>query len=70
MIGSINCNTAVANNNQITEAIAQATYESMSRALSENNGSVTFVVEGDADRMFRVFQKKQKEYGKQTGLAY
>ena len=70
MIGSINGNTAVANNNQITEAIAQATYESMSRALSENNGSVTFVVEGDADKMFRVFQKKQKEYGKQTGLAY
>ena len=70
MIGHIGGNTAVANNNQITEAIASATYTAMSKALSENNGNVTFVVEGDADKMFKVYQKKQREYQKTTGFAY
>lgn len=69
MIGHIGGNTAVANNNQITEAIAQATYGAMSKALSENGGSMTIVVEGDGDKMFRVFQKKQREYNRQTGMA-
>ena len=70
MIGSIGGNTAVANNNQITEAIATATYTAMSKALAENGGSVNIVVEGDGDRMFKVFQKKQTEYQRKTGLAY
>lgn len=69
-IGAIGGNTAVANNNQITEAIAQATYTAMSQALSENGGSVNIVVEGDADRMFKVFQKKQREVSRTAGLAY
>lgn len=69
MIGTINGNTAVANNNQITEAIATATYGAMSKALAENGGSMTIVVEGDGDKMFRVFQKKQREYNRQTGMA-
>lgn len=69
MIGHIGGNTAVANNDQITEAIAQATYGAMSRALAENGGSMTIVVEGDGDKMFRVFQKKQREYSRQTGMA-
>lgn len=70
MIGKIGGDTAVANNNQITEAIAQATYTAMSKALSENGGSVNIVVEGDGDKMFKVFQKKQREYQRKTGLAY
>lgn len=69
MVGRIGSNTAVANNNQITEAIAQATYTAMSQALSENGGSVKIVVEGDGDKMFRIFQQKQREYGRQTGMA-
>lgn len=70
MIGNINGNTAVANNNQITEAIASATYTAMSKALSENGGQMTIVVEGDGDKMFKVFQKKQKEYERTTGIAF
>lgn len=70
MVGTINGNTAVANNNQITEAIAQAAYAAMSKALSENGGSTNIVIEGDGDRMFKVFQKKQREYQRTTGLAY
>lgn len=70
MVGSIGNQTAVANNDQITQAIATATYNAMSKALSENNGSVTFVVEGDGDQMYKIWQKKNKEYGRRTGLAY
>ena len=70
MVGSINGRTAVANRGEITDAIAVATYEAMSRALAENGGSVNIVVEGDGDRMFKVFQKKQREYQRTTGLAY
>jgi len=70
MIGSIGGNTAVANNNQITEAIATATYNAMARALSENGQNVNIVVEGDGDKMFKVFQKKQREYIRDTGFAY
>lgn len=70
MIGSIGGNTAVANNNQITEAIATATYNAMARALSENGQNVNIVVEGDGDKMFKVFQKKQRDWQRTTGLAY
>ena len=70
MIGSIGGNTAVANNNQITEAIATATYNAMTRALSENGQNVNVVVEADGDRMFKVFQKKQRDWQRTTGLAY
>lgn len=70
MVGSIGNQTAVANNDQITQAIATATYNAMSKALSENNGNVTFVVEGDGDQMYKIWQKKNKEYGRRTGLAY
>lgn len=70
MVGSINGRTAVANNDQITEAIAQATYNAMTKALAENGGSVNIVVEGDGEKMFKVFQKKQREYQRKTGLAY
>ena len=70
MVGSIGGKTAVANNDQITEAIAQATYTAMSKALAENGGQVNIVVEGDGDKMFKVFQKKQRDYQRATGLAY
>lgn len=70
MVGSIGNQTAVANNDQITQAIATATYNAMSKALSENNGNVTVVVEGDGDQMYKIWQKKNREYERRTGLAY
>ena len=70
LVGSVNGKTAVANNEMITSAIAQATYEAMSRALGENNNNVNIVVEGDGDRMFKVFQKKQRDYQRSTGLVF
>ena len=38
LVGNIGNRTAVANNDQITEGIATATYQAMSRALAENQG--------------------------------
>ena len=70
MVGSIGNQTAVANNDQITQAIATATYNAMSKALSENNGSVTFIVEGDGDQMYKIWQKKNREYERRTGYAF
>lgn len=67
MVGSIGSKTAVANNDQITSAIASATYSAMSRALSENNGSINLVVEGDPNGMFRVMQRQANDYNKRTG---
>lgn len=67
MVGSVNGNTAVANNQMITEAIAQATYQAMSQALSENGMNIT--IEGDSDGMFKVLQKKNREYKNMTGRS-
>lgn len=65
MVGSIGGRTGVANNEEITEAIAQATYYAMSRALQENGGSIT--IEGDPNGMFKVIQKQARTYTKSTG---
>lgn len=70
MVGTVGNRTAVANNQMITEAIATATYNAMSKALAENNGTVSFVVEGNGDQMFKIWQKKQREYQRSTGLAF
>lgn len=67
MVGSIGGHTAVANNDQITTAIATATYSAMTKALAENNGTVNLVVEGDPNGMFKVMQKEAKSYTNRTG---
>lgn len=67
MVGSINGRTAVANNDQITEAIAQATYRAMSEALQENSMNITIV--GDADGMFKVMRNKSRDYRRETGRS-
>ena len=65
-----NGKTAVANNDQITSGIEQASYRGMARALAEhsnNGGSVTVVLQGDADGLFKVVQSKANNYTRQTG---
>lgn len=69
MVGTIGGRTAVANNDQITTAIANACYNAMSQALSENGTKV--VLEGDARNMFRVMQREARNYTNNTGnLAF
>ena len=67
LVGNINGRTGVANTDQIEAAIYQASYDAMSKALSENNMSV--IVEGDADGMFRAFQRKANDFYTRTGRA-
>lgn len=65
LVGNFNGRTGVANNDQIVDAMYAATYDAMSKALSENNMSV--IVEGDADGMFRAFQRKANDFYTRTG---
>jgi hypothetical protein len=65
LVGNINGRTGVANTDQIEDAIYQASYDAMSKALSENNLSV--IIEGDTDGMFRAFQRKANDFYTRTG---
>lgn len=65
MVGSIGGRTAVANNDQITQAIATACYGAMSQALSENGIQVS--LQGDANGIFKVVQKQARQYRQTTG---
>lgn len=68
-----NGKTAVANNEQITQGIADAIYPAVYNAVSaamKNNGgnsNVTFQVEGDPNGLFKVVRKKASEYNDRTG---
>lgn len=68
-----NGKSVVANNQQITQGIAQAVepavYNAMMNALSQNSnsGNVTVVLEGDTDKFFRAMQKKARDYTNSTG---
>ena len=68
-----NGKTAVANNDQITQGIADAVYPAVYNAVSaamRNNGggsNVTLQVEGDPNGMFRIIQKQANEYTGRTG---
>lgn len=68
-----NGRTAVANNEQITQGIADAVYpavyNAVSAAMRNNEGSqnVTFRVEGDPNGLFKVVRKQANEYTGRTG---
>lgn len=63
----------VANNEQITEgiarAVAPAVYNAMMKALSTQSGGgqTTVVLQGDADKLFKVVQEKADRYVQRTG---
>lgn len=64
-----NGKTAVANNDQITKGIEEASYRGMMRALqnADMGSKATFEVVGDPNGMFRVMQKQANQYTKSTG---
>lgn len=66
-IGNMGGHTAVANSDQMSQAIESASYRGMARALAENGGSITLQVEGDPQGMFRVMQKQASNYSRRTG---
>jgi len=71
MIGSIGNKTAVANNDQITKAIAQATYSAFVQALGENSGN-----EGQPlniyignEKVYKGYTKQQSQMSNQYGIV-
>lgn len=70
MVGRIGSRTAVANNDQITTAIANAVYDAVSSAIGNTGGTnVNVTLQGDADGLFKVIQNKSNDYMRRTGRA-
>ena len=70
MVGRIGSRTAVANNDQITTAIANAVYDAVSSAIGNMGGTnVNVTLQGDADGLFKVIQNKSNDYMRRTGRA-
>lgn len=70
MVGTIGNKTAVANNDQITKAIAQAAYEAMNRALNENNNDNQPInVYVGNERLYSGYTKYQSQASNQYGIS-
>ena len=70
MIGRIGNRTAVANNDQITKAIADATYSAFVQALSENSnneGQPINVYVGN-DKIYSGYARYQSQASNQYGV--
>lgn len=73
LIGNIGRRTAVANQQQITEGISEATYSAFSRALSENrsndDGNPYFVIKLEDDTpLYKGQAKKENQYSNMYGV--
>lgn len=71
-IGNINGRTAVANTDQMSEAIEQAAYLGMSRALQQygNNNSTSNWQPMTSEEMYLMLKKKAGSTSLRTGMAY
>lgn len=67
LVGNMNGHTTVANNDQIIEGIRKGVADGMRMANASGNQSVTVVLEGDAQGIFKVVQKQAKSYTAKTG---
>ena len=70
LVGNIGRRTAVANQQQITEGISEATYNAFSRALSENQNEDApyFVVNIGDDNVYKGYAKKENQYSNMYGV--
>ncbi len=70
MVGSIGNKSAVANNDQITRAIAEATYQAISQALNENqdNGQPIVVNIGN-ETLYKGIVRSRSQASNQYGIA-
>ena len=67
LVGTIGGHTAVINNDQIVSSVSDGVYRAVSAAMAGGNSvNVTFRVEGDPNRMFRVIQDQAAEYTERT----
>ena len=69
LVGNIGGKTAVANQDQITTAIANATYKAISKALAENNSdnSQPIVVNIGNEQLYKGFTRYQNEQSRMYG---
>lgn len=65
-VGNLGTSSAVANTQQMTDAIYKAAYMGMSRALQENGGMGGFEP-ATTDDLFIAMRKKASKYNKRTG---
>lgn len=72
LVGNIGRRTAVANQQQITEGISEATYNAFSRALNENRNSEGntphFVINIGDDKVYDGVAKKENQYSNMYGV--
>lgn len=66
MVGTINGRTAVANTDQITEAIASAVYNAI---VSANGSQTNVVIEGDMGKFFRAVKRNEYSEGLRLGTV-
>ena len=66
-VSSMGNSTAVANTEQMTDAIYKAAYMGMSKALQENGGGMNGFVPATTDDLFIAMRKKASNYNKMTG---
>lgn len=66
-IGRIGGNPAVANNDQIVQAVSTGVYNAVMSAMSNNESNVNVYLEGDAQGIFRVVREQNRQFTKQTG---
>lgn len=73
MVGTMDGRTAVANQQEITQGIANAVYPAVYNAvvvaMSEANNNVNITLQGDADKLFTMVQDKANSYTNMTGQA-
>lgn len=73
MVGTMDGRTAVANQQEITQGIANAVYPAVYNAvvaaMSEANSNVNITLQGDADKLFTMVQDKANNYTNMTGQA-
>ena len=67
LVGNIGRSTAVMNNDQIVASVSDGVYRAVSAAMSGSQLGVTVVLEGDAQRLFRVVRQEGNDYQRRTG---
>lgn len=70
LVGNIGNRTAVANKDQITTAIANATYQAMSRALAENNQNdgQPFIINVGNEQLYKGYANYKNQQSNKYGI--
>lgn len=73
MVGTMDGRTAVANQQEITQGIANAVYpavyNAVRAAMAESSNNINVTLQGDADKLFTMVQDKANNYTNMTGQA-